>query len=287
MSASNLRIDAHQHFWKIARGDYGWLTPELEGLYRDYLPVDLTPHIERAGISGTVLVQAAPTLAETEFMLSLAARHNFIKGVVGWIDFDDPAALTQIENLSENPALVGLRPMIQDIAEDDWMLGAHLTPLFQAMIDADLTFDALTLPRHLKNLSLLLARHPDLRVVIDHGSKPEIRKGKIDDWATDMARLARETSAYCKLSGLVTEASPTWSTHDLRPYAEHLFKVFGPERLIWGSDWPVCTLAATYAEWVTATDDLLVGFDHDQKAGILGGNAVRAYKLQKLDEAAN
>lgn len=231
--------------------------------------------IEHAGISGTILVQAALTLAETEFMLSLAAKHDFIKGVVGWVDFDDPVALTQIENLSENRVLVGLRPMIQDIEEDDWMLGAHLTSVFQAMVDTDLTLDALTLPRHQENLSVLLARHPDLRVVIDHGSKPQIRQRKIDDWADDRSRIARETNAYCKLSGLVTEASPTWSTDDLRAYTEHLLKVFGPERLIWGSDWPVCTLAATYAEYVTATDDLLAGLGDDQKAGILGGNAAR------------
>ena len=277
-----MRIDAHQHFWTIARGDYGWLTPDLAPIYRDFGPKDLAPLMDAAGIEGTVLVQAAPTVAETEFMLSLADQSSFIKGVVGWVDFDSADAPAQIERVAAHPALVGLRPMIQDIPDPHWMLGDALTPAFEALQHHDLTFDALTLPQHLGPLRQLLTRHPQMRVVIDHGSKPLIRDGVIDGWAEDMAALAQDTQAFCKLSGLVTEAAPDWSVDDLRPYVDHLLTTFGPDRLIWGSDWPVCTLASTYERWLETTDTLLGDLSDTERKAVLGGNAARAYNLTGL-----
>lgn len=274
------RIDAHQHFWSLARGDYGWLTPELRELYHDFLPKDLAPMLAAQKIEATVLVQAAPTIAETRFMLSLADDHSFIKGVVGWVDFEQVDAPAQIANLTKHPALVGLRPMIQDIVDPNWMLRDDLTPAFLALIAQDLTFDALTLPVHLGNLRHLLARHPDMRVVINHGSKPLIRDDIMLPWATEMSALAQDTQAYCKLSGLVTEANADWSPADLKPYLDHLLTTFGPERLIWGSDWPVCTLASTYERWIATTDTLLSGLTPDERNAILGGNAARAYNLR-------
>ena len=275
-----MKIDAHQHFWSLARGDYGWLTPDLAPIYRDFLPEDLSPLLEKTGIEGTVLVQAAPTVAETDFMLALAAKHSAIKGVVGWVDFEAPDAAAQIAARASNPALVGLRPMIQDIADPDWMLKDGLTPAFEALTAHNLTFDALTLPQHLKNLYQLLTCHPEMRVVIDHASKPLIRDGLIDGWAEDMTALARDTSAFCKLSGMVTEANSDWSTDTLRPYVEHLLGTFGPDRLIWGSDWPVCTLASTYERWITTTTELLDGLSASEQKAIWGGNATRAYNLR-------
>lgn len=275
-----MKIDAHQHFWSVERGDYGWLTPELTALYRNFLPDDLSPLLQRAGIDGTVLVQAAPTVAETEYMLSLADQAAFIKGVVGWVDFEAAEAPAQIATLAAHPAFVGLRPMIQDIEDPDWMLGDALTPAFDALQSQDLTFDALTLPQHLGPLRQLLARHPQMRVVIDHGSKPLIRDSVIKGWAEDMAALARDTDAFCKLSGLVTEAAPDWQTDDLRPYVEHLMDTFGPARLIWGSDWPVCTLASSYERWLDTTDALLGALTQLEREAILGGNAARAYNLR-------
>ncbi|MES0884194.1 amidohydrolase family protein [Roseibium sp. SCP14] len=274
-----IRIDAHQHFWALERGDYGWLTPELEVIYRDFLPHDLAPHLDRHNLSGTVLVQAAPTVEETRFMLSLADSNELVKGVVGWVDFENPAAPDLIADLAGHRSLVGLRPMIQDIPDADWMLRNDLQPAFDALQKADLTFDALTLPHHLSNLQELLARHPEMRVVIDHGSKPVIREGHIKDWAADMAALADKTQACCKLSGLVTEAKPDWTVDDLRPYVEHLLETFGPDRLIWGSDWPVCLLASDYARWVETTGELLSDLSSEEQNAILGGNAIRAYKL--------
>lgn len=273
-----MRIDAHQHFWKLGRGDYGWLTPELTPLYRDYLPADLAPLLGAGGVDGTVLVQAAPTLAETRFLLALAARTDFVLGVVGWVDFESPDAPETIAALATDPLLRGLRPMIQDIADVDWMLRPQLGPAFQALVAHDLAFDALTLPRHLPNLLRLLERHPQMRVVVDHGSKPAIRDGAFRPWAEDMAALARDTGAYCKLSGLVTEAAADWTVADLAPYVDHLLQCFGPERLIWGSDWPVCRLAASYEGWLEAALRL-VGPDPDAHAAVFGGAARRFYGL--------
>ncbi|WP_419740792.1 amidohydrolase family protein [Ruegeria sp.] len=275
-----MRIDAHQHFWAVARGDYGWLTPDLDVIYRDFTADDLAPMLNDAGIEGTVLVQAAPTVAETEYMLSLADETPFIKGVVGWVDFEASDAATQIAALDAHPALVGLRPMIQDIADPQWMLGDALTPAFTELIARGLTFDALTLPQHLGPLRKLLARHPDMKVVIDHGSKPLIRDAIIEGWAADMAALASETNAWCKLSGLVTEAAPDWTVDDLRPYVDHLLNSFGPSRLIWGSDWPVCTLASSYERWLETTDLLLSQLSRSERDAVMGGNAARAYNLR-------
>lgn len=275
-----MRIDAHQHFWSIERGDYGWLTPELDAIYQDFLPADLTPLLRAADVEGTVLVQAAPTAGETDFMLGLADAAPFIKGVVGWVDFEAPDAADRIAELARRPALVGLRPMIQDIPDPNWMLRDALTPAFEALQANDLTFDALTLPPHLGVLRRLLDRHPGMRVVIDHASKPAMREGALEGWAEDMAALARDTDAFCKLSGLVTEARADWTTSDLRPVVHHLLQTFGAERLIWGSDWPVCLLASSYERWVETTEDLVIGLSPTQRDAVLGGNAARAYKLR-------
>ena len=275
------RIDAHQHFWVLARGDYNWLTPELDRVYRDFLPEDLEPLLDRNGFGGTVLVQAAATLDETEFMLDLARQHAFIRGVVGWVDFESSQAPDAIARLARDARLVGLRPMIQDIDDVDWMLRPGLDPAFEALIDHDLTLDALTLPHHLPNLLELLDRHSSMRVVIDHGSKPCIRDGIVRGWAEYMTALAGQTAAYCKLSGLVTEASNDWTVAELKPYVDHLIDCFGTDRLIWGSDWPVCTLAATYDRWVEATDELLAGLSGDERQQVMGENAKRAYRLRE------
>lgn len=274
-----MRIDAHQHFWRLERGDYGWLTPDVGPIYRDFLPDDLIPLLALADIEGTILVQAAPTIAETDYLLCLAGQFDFIKGVVGWVDFENADAPKDIVRLAENPALVGLRPMIQDIPDPEWMLRADLAPAFEAMITADLTFDALTLPKHLKALHQLLHRYPEMRTVIDHGSKPQIANASPENWFEDMADLAETTHAFCKLSGLVTEAGDNWSTETLRPYVEHLISTFGAGRLIWGSDWPVCTLAATYQRWISSTETLLSGEEGSDIDAIFGKNAITAYHL--------
>ncbi|MDG1378197.1 MAG: amidohydrolase family protein [Yoonia sp.] len=275
-------IDAHQHFWQLARGDYGWLTPELKPLYRDFMPDDLTPHLAQHEIDGTILVQAAPTVAETEFLLGIADATPFVLGVVGWTDFAAPSAAKDIAHVAQYPKLVGLRPMIQDIADDDWMLRAELAPAFEAMIDADLTFDALVLPRHLPNLRRLLSRYPELRTVIDHGAKPDIAGARLNGWATDMASIAAETNAYCKLSGLLTEAGNNWTPATVAPYVADLFEQFGQHRLVWGSDWPVLTMAATYETWIEMSRRFLPG--KDARDAIFGANSLNLYRINMLAE---
>ncbi len=274
-----MRIDAHQHFWKLDRGDYGWLNPKLGTIFRDFLPEDIEPFLSRHNISGTILVQAAPTVAETEFLLKLAEKVPFIKGVVGWVDFESPNSAEEIFRLAEHSSLVGFRPMIQDIDDVDWMLSDKLKPAFRALVKADLTFDALTMPQHLVNLLQLLTEHNEMSTVIDHGSKPEIKCKQYSDWAMNMKILASETNAFCKLSGLVTEAGVDWTIDDLRPYVNHLLDVFGARRLIWGSDWPVCTLAASYDTWVEVTHKLLENLTDKDRQAILGDNAKVAYNL--------
>lgn len=276
-----MRVDAHQHFWKISRGDYRWLTPELTRIHRDFHPEHLAPLLARHGIERTIVVQAADSLDETRYLLELAAKHEFIAGVVGWIDFEDPNACSVLGELSRSPKLRGIRPMIQDIADPAWMLRESFTPIFQALVEFDLSFDALVLPHHLENLTTLLSRHPDLSVVIDHAAKPKIRERLLEPWASHMTRLAKETNASCKLSGLVTEASEHWSVADLAPYVDHLIATFGPLRLIWGSDWPVLELQGTYDRWVAATDELLAALPASDRAAILGGNAKLFYEIDE------
>lgn len=272
-----MRIDAHQHFWRLARGDYGWLTPALGPIYRDFMPDDLTPELASAKIDKTILVQAAPSEAETHFLLEIAAKTPFVAGVVGWVDFDAPDAATHIATMTQNPRLVGLRPMIHDIADPDWMLSAHLAPVFEALIAHDLTFDALVKPPHLTRLLVLAERYPGMRIVIDHGAKPLIARQSFDPWRADMAAFAGRPNVTCKLSGLVTEAAPDWRDADLSPVFSHLIAVFGPERLIFGSDWPVLNLAGDYARWVSVAERAVAPLGTAAKAAIFGGNAQRIY----------
>jgi L-fuconolactonase len=272
-----MRIDAHHHLWTLARGDYGWLTSELAPIYRDFRLSDLAPHLAAAGIEGTILVQAAPTEAETMFLLDIADNAEVVRGVVGWTDFDASDAAARIEALTSRKLLVGLRPMVQDIADDDWLLGPALTPLLAAMARGGLVFDALVLPRHLSRLLRVVGSHPGLKFVLDHCGKPHLSTGEIADWRRDIALLAEHPNVVCKLSGLVTEAAPDWGIADLREVVDHVVTCFGPQRMLWGSDWPVVNLAGGYAKWFAAAETLLADLSPAEKAGIFGGNAARIY----------
>jgi len=272
-----MRIDAHHHLWTLARGDYGWLTPALAPIYRDFQLPDLAPHLSAAGIAGTILVQAAPTEAETMFLLDVAESADLVRGVVGWTDFDAADGVARIDALAARTLLVGLRPMVQDIDDDDWLLGPALAPQLAAMARNRLVFDALVLPRHLPKLLQVIGRHPDLTFVLDHGGKPRIAAGEIATWQRDIALLAEHPNIVCKLSGLVTEAAPDWQIADLRQAADHVLACFGPRRLLWGSDWPVVNLAGGYTRWFAAAGALLADLSPDEKADIFGGNAARIY----------
>lgn len=272
------RVDAHQHVWRLDRGDYGWLQPHLTPIYRDYAPADLAPHLAKAGVDATIAVQAAPTVAETRYLLELARDNAFIAGVVGWVDFEAPDAPDTIADLAGDDKLVGLRPMIQDIAETEWMLRDDLAPAFESMIDHGLVFDALVLPKHLPALRELFARYPDLTMVLDHGAKPPIAAGDVGAWKREIRELAAGTGIMCKLSGLVTEAGS--ADHALlREAVDHLLDCFGPRRLLWGSDWPVCELVCSYDDWDFATNVLLARLTAAERASIFCDNARKTYGI--------
>ncbi len=273
-----MRIDAHQHFWKIARGDYFWMDDTVAPIRRDIGPADISAHLAAAGIAGTVAVQAAPTVDESLYLLSLAEDHAFIRGVVGWIDLTSDVA-PQIDRLS-HPAFRGIRPMLQDIEETDWILRDDVLRGLRAVADAGLRFDALVTPRHLDALKTLVETLPDLPVVIDHSAKPVFDgTDPGDDWRRWLASLARHDQVFCKLSGLANEFGPGWSAATLRPTFEHVLECFGPERLMWGSDWPVLDLAGDYPTWFGAARDLAAGLSADENAALFGGTAIRFYGL--------
>ena len=272
-----MRVDAHHHVWTLARGDYAWLTPDLP-IHRDYGLDDLRPLL--GDITATVLVQAAPTEAETRFLL-LVARDSggLVRGVVGWTDLAAVDAPARIAALADDTLLKGLRPMLQDLPDREWILRPDVQPALAQIAARDLVFDALIRPSQLPVVPELARRHPTLRIVIDHAAKPAIAAGGLRDWAADIARVARETQAVCKLSGLVTEAAPDWRVADLQPYVAHLLDVFGPQRLLWGSDWPVVALAGGYRRWRDATLDLLRDVPDAAREAILGGTAATVYRL--------
>lgn len=279
-----MKIDAHQHFWQPMRGDYDWMPKDNPVLNRAYAPSDLAATLDICGVEGTVLVQAAASVHETEYMLGLADAAPFIKGVVGWIDFEDQRHLGHLKRFAAHPKFLGVRPMIQDIPDVNWMLRDDIQWAYRAVIDLDLTFDALGFPQHLSNFLTLMARYPEMRVVYDHCMKPQIRdqqagKDSFSQWADGMSRLASDTAGCCKFSGLVTEADESWAIDDLRPFADHVLGAFGAERVMWGSDWPVCRLQAEYEDWHDIAQTLTSGLDESKRTEIFGGTAARFYRL--------
>lgn len=278
-----MSIDAHFHCWQPARGDYGWLNPALDPalapICRDVAVTDWQAQALPHGVTGGVLVQAAPTQAETDFLLAQADAHPAVLGVVGWVDFLAAGAPARIEKLARHPRLKGLRPMLQDIADAEWILQPALAPALRAVADCGLVFDALVKSAHLPHILTLAQRYPDLRLVIDHAAKPAIAANEWQPWADGIARLASQTTAMCKLSGLMTEAGPAPAPGAVRRWAEHVLACFGPSRVVWGSDWPVLELAGSYGQWWHETQQLLAGLGAQEQAAIMGDNAKRLYRL--------
>ena len=272
-------IDAHFHLWQPSRGDYGWLTPELGAIYRDVTVAHWRDQSRPCGITGGIVVQAAPTEAETQFLLAQAEPADDVLGVVGWVDLLAADAPARIARLARHRKLKGLRPMLQDIADPDWILQSALRPALNAMVQHGLVFDALVKPAHLPRIATLARSHPDLRIVIDHGAKPDIAAGDIGGWAEQMRAIGRGSGAFCKLSGLPTEAKAGWEPADLEPYVEVLLDAFGPARLMWGSDWPVVNEAGGYAAWRAAAETLTAPLSDGDRALIFGGTAAAFYGI--------
>jgi L-fuconolactonase len=251
-------IDAHHHFWDPARGDYSWMADEAVAPIAKRLgPTELAPLLAKAGVVKTVLVQAAPTIAETEYMLGLANATEHVAKVVGWIDFENREDLKHLKSLAKHPKFSGVRPMIQDLPDPEWMHRKEIQWAFDAIVDLGLTFDALGFPLHLDPFLRLFEKYPKMRTVIDHCMKPIVRDEMFEPWATKMAVIARETNVFCKLSGLAAEANKGWSAETFRPYAQHVLQCFGAERLMWGSNWPVLELNGSYETWLAAAKTII------------------------------
>jgi L-fuconolactonase len=275
-----VKIDAHQHFWAYDPLEYGWIGPEMDVLKRDYMPQDLEPLQHALGITGTVAVQARQTVQETRWLIELAHEHAFIKGVVGWVDLFDPELGLLLETLASHPKLCGVRHVVQDEPDDEFMLRDGFCQGIRTLTDFDLTYDILIFPRHLPAACELVSRFPQQRFVLDHIAKPPIKSRELDPWREWIWQLAEYPNVYCKVSGMVTEADwANWQPQDVRPYLDVVFEAFGTQRIMIGSDWPVCTVAGTYSQVMGLAYDYLGQFSTPEQADLCGGNAQRFYRL--------
>jgi len=271
-------IDAHQHFWRYDRANYGWI-PEGSALAADHLPADLRPELDRAGIAGCIAVQARQSEDETHWLLELAEANPWIVGVVGWIDLRADTIAERLEAL-RHPRLIGFRHIVQDEPDPDFLLGDAFVRGIRAVLAADLTYDVLVYARQADRVPAFLDRAGEGRFVLDHGAKPDIAAGLWQPWADAIAEIARRPNIWCKISGLVTEADhANWSAGEIERYLDHLLACFGPERLIYGSDWPVCRLAAEYETVHGLARNFVMRACPAHADAIFGGNARRAYKL--------
>ena len=275
-----IRIDAHQHFWKYTVAEYGWINDKMTALQRDFLPRDLKPLLDENGFGGSIAVQARQSLEETHWLLELAEQNSFIQGVVGWVDLNSPLLRDQLEGLAPHKKLVGVRHVVQDEPDDQFMLRSEFQRGLALLADFGLAYDLLLHPRHLPIATQLVRQYPAQTFVLDHLAKPAIADGVIEPWRRDIRELAKCPNVSCKLSGMVTEARwKTWMPGDFRPYLDAVLDAFGASRLMIGSDWPVCTLSAEYAQTQGIVIDFLDRLTEEQRDGILGGNCARIYRI--------
>ncbi|UVI29623.1 amidohydrolase family protein [Paenibacillus spongiae] len=275
-----MKIDSHQHYWLTSRTDYGWLQPSVKRLYADYMPDDLRRLLNANGIDKTIIVQAAPTVAETEFMLGIAREEETVAGVVGWVDLTAPDFEQDWQRLREEPYFVGIRPMIQDLPSE-WILQDIVVERLRILADEQFPLDLQANLRHLPYLVQLLEQIPHLRAVVDHLAKPDIPAGMLEPWGTQMEQIASFPNVMCKLSGMVPGTlDEPWTNEGIRPFAERAIEAFGRKRVMFGSDWPVCLLSASYDQTVSLFEACLTGeWSEEERADAYGGNAARFYRL--------
>ena len=277
---TNPKIDAHQHFWRYDPAEHGWMTDPMAAIRRDFLPEDLRPLLGGLGFDGCVAVQARQNLEETRWLLELAAQHDFVRGVVGWVDLRSPELGRQLERFGDQKKLVGVRHVVQDEPDDEFMLREEFRRGIARLGEFNLAYDVLIYPRQLKAAIGLAGLFPDQRFVLDHIAKPAIGGGRLEPWESGLRELARAPNLFCKLSGMVTEARwEAWRPEDFQPYLDVVFEAFGPERLMIGSDWPVCTLSAGYESAMGIVLGYIAQFPKTEQDSILGGNCARFYKL--------
>ncbi|MDB5076733.1 MAG: hypothetical protein JWO42_2912 [Chloroflexi bacterium] len=276
------KIDTHQHFWNLQTGDYSWLKPEYGPLYRTFEPPELASQLRAAGIDGTVVVQSANSYADTDAMLRQAETYDWIAAVIGWVPLMEPAEATNaLDRYSRHAKFRGIRHLIHDEPDPNWVVQDRVLEGLQAVADRGLIFEVVAVfPNNLKHVPALAERFPNLTLVIDHLAKPPIKDREMGPWAGQLAAAAQFSNVYAKVSGLNTAADPEhWSAADLKPYIDHAIDCFGADRLMFGSDWPVCVLAGDYARVWTETNRALEGRSEDEIAALLGGTATRVYKL--------
>jgi L-fuconolactonase len=279
--AKVMMIDTHHHLWNYIPKKYGWMDDSMSVLKQDYLPEDLALELRHTGTTGTVVVQARQNLEETRWLLDLADKHSFIKGVVGWLDLCSPELVQQLKEFAVHPKLVGLRHVIHDEPDNDFMIRPDFIRGIARLEAYDLCFDLLLFPSHLVRAAELVRTFPKQRFVLDHLGKPHIKTGKMEPWKRDITRLASHSNVWCKLSGMVTEADlSSWTYEDLLPYMEVVLKVFGPEWIMLGSDWPVCRLAGEYPEVMKIVPRFIAGMNETDRRKIVFQNAVDCYKLK-------
>src|ERR1700689_5146045 len=275
-----MHIDAHQHFWIYSPDKYGWIDDSMAALRRDFLPNDLKRELESGGFHGSVAVQARQTLEETRWLLELAESSPWILGVVGWVDLRSPDVRSQLKVLAQNPKLVGIRHIVQSEPDDRFLMRPDFLRGISTLEEFDLAYDILIYTKHLPVAAEFVQRFPRQRFVLDHLAKQPIKSGHIDLWARGISRLAESTNVFGKLSGLVTEVDwQAWEPEQIVPLLDVAFEVFGPDRLMVGSDWPVCLVAASYARWVEVLQAYLLQKKPELRDGVLGGNARRFWRL--------
>jgi len=277
-----MRIDSHQHFWKYNPAHQVWMTDEMAVLRRDYLPDELKPLLQAVQFDGTIAVQARQMVEETEWLLELSDKHDFIKGVVGWVDLRSPKLCEQLELYAKHPKLVGVRHVVHDEPDDHFMLLPEFRRGLAQLREFGLTYDLLLFPKHLPVAVKLVAGFPDQPFVLDHIAKPGIREGQVSPWKEDLKRLAEFPNVCCKLSGLVTEAKwKQWQPEDFHRYLDIVIETFGTNRVMIGSDWPVCTLSGDYASTMRIVIDYTRQFSARVRDDILGGNGARFYHINR------
>lgn len=275
-----MRIDSHQHFWKYNPEEHVWMTGAMEALKRDYLPGDLGPLLKQCGFDGTVAVQARQSIEETSWLLGLADEHAMIKGVVGWVDLRSPELDAQLRFFSAHPKLVGVRHVVHDEADDEFMMCPEFLKGIARLAAYGMAYDLLLFPRHLPVASKLACLFPEQAFVLDHIGKPPVREGRLSPWREDLMRLAESPRVFCKLSGMVTEAAwGAWRPEDFLRYLDIVIDAFGTDRVMIGSDWPVCTLSGDYSSTMGVVTDYVRRFAGDVLNAVLGGNCARFYSL--------
>ncbi|WKL58902.1 amidohydrolase family protein [Asticcacaulis sp. ZE23SCel15] len=278
-------IDAHHHLWQIGHNGHEWPTPDLVPIYRDFGPQDLRSEAVGVSLSGTIVVQSQAHDADTDWLLEVAANDNLILGVVGWVDLSAPDAADRIAHLAQQLKFKGVRPMLQSLADDDWINQPVVAPALEALTQHDLSFDALIFTRHLPAIDRLAKTYPGLRIVIDHGAKPPIahrhsHPEETRHWRAQITAIARNPNVHAKLSGLVTEMMPGQPIDDLWPYTDHLLEQFGPDRILWGSDWPVVNLCQSYRSWFDQVHHHLRAMPPHSTDKIFSTNAKTFYKIK-------